>query len=48
MLGVIALTGLLVHAFGWDPPEMVVFGWWMILVLYIVLSIGAAISAGLV
>jgi hypothetical protein len=45
MLGMIALVGLLIHAFGWDPPEMVVFGWWMILVLYIVLSIGAAISS---
>jgi hypothetical protein len=45
MLGLIALVGLLVHAFGWDPPEMVVFGWWMILVLYIVLSMGAAISS---
>jgi hypothetical protein len=45
MLGFIALGGLLIHAFGWDPPEVMVLGWWMVLVLYIVLSIGAAISS---
>lgn len=45
LLGFIALVGLFVHAFGLDPPEVVVLGWWLILLLYIVLSVGAAISS---
>jgi hypothetical protein len=47
MLGMIALVGLVAHALGADPPEIVVLGWWMVLVLYIVLSLGVAISSGL-
>jgi hypothetical protein len=47
VLGMIALIGLVVHAIGWDPPEMVVLGWWIVLILYIVLSLGAALSAAL-
>jgi hypothetical protein len=45
VLGLIALVGLLIHATGADPPEIVVLGWWMVLLLYIILSIGAAISS---
>jgi hypothetical protein len=45
LLGMIALGGLLAHALGFDPPEMVILGWWMVLFLYILLSIGVAISS---
>jgi hypothetical protein len=43
LLGVIALIGLVVHALGFEPPQIVVLGWWLILVLYVLLSIVAAL-----
>jgi hypothetical protein len=42
ILGLLALAGLAVHAAGFDPPEIVILGWWLILVLYVFLSIVAA------
>jgi hypothetical protein len=42
LLGFLALVGLVVHALGFEPPGVVVLGWWVILVLYVVLSIVAA------
>jgi hypothetical protein len=42
LLGLIALTGLVVHLMGFDPPHVVVLGWWLLLVFYIVVSIWAA------
>lgn len=44
LLGMIALTGLVVHLIGLDPPAVVVLGWWILLVLYIIVSIWAAFS----
>lgn len=39
-LGVLSLAGLAVQTFGWfDPPPAVVFGWWMLLVLYLALGL---------
>jgi hypothetical protein len=35
-LGIIALVGLAVNAMGFDPPRMVVLGWWVLLVFYLV------------
>jgi hypothetical protein len=43
LLGFVALIGLIVHALGFDPPAVVVLGWWLILVLYVMLSIAAAL-----
>jgi hypothetical protein len=39
LLGLIALAGLAIHAFGYDPPDVVVLGWWLILLLYVILSV---------
>jgi hypothetical protein len=47
MLGFLALIGLVVHAIGFEPPEIVVLGWWLILVLYVLLSIVAVVRDGL-
>jgi Ca2+/Na+ antiporter len=46
LLGIIALLGLVVHAIGFEPPEIVVLGWWLILVMYVVLSLVAAMWSG--
>lgn len=46
LLGFVGLIGLVVHALGFEPPEIVVLGWWLILVLYVVLSIVAAMWGG--
>lgn len=39
ILGMIALVGLVVHAAGFDPPAVVALGWWLLLLMYVVLSI---------
>ena len=47
-LGAVALVGLAVQTFGlFDPPPAVVFGWWMLLVLYLALGLLAAFFPGL-
>ena len=46
ILGFVALTGLIIHAIGIDPPKTVVLGWWFILVFYVLLSIFAAVWTG--
>jgi hypothetical protein len=43
VLGFVALIGLIVHAVGFEPPSVVVLGWWFVLVLYVCLSILAAV-----
>jgi hypothetical protein len=47
LLGFVALIGLVVHALGFEPPETVVLGWWLILVMYVLLSIVAAMWGGI-
>jgi hypothetical protein len=47
LLGFVALVGLVVHALGFDPPAVVILGWWLILVLYVLLSVGAAVWSSL-
>ncbi len=42
LLGLVALAGLLVQAFGVEMPPLVVLGWWLLLVLYILLSLWGA------
>jgi len=44
LLGVIALVGLVVHLIGLQPPGIIILGWWLLLVLYIIVSIWAAFS----
>ena len=46
LLGLIALAGLVVHLIGFDPPAVIVLGWWLLLVLYIVVSLWAAFGSG--
>lgn len=41
--GLAALAGLIVPAFGLRPPSFVVFIWWMLLLVFVVLSLGTAI-----
>jgi hypothetical protein len=48
LLGFVALIGLVVHALGFDPPAVVILGWWLILVLYVILSLAAALWSSLV
>jgi hypothetical protein len=42
ILGFVSLTGLAVHALGFAPPCYLVLGWWLTLMLYVLLSIMAA------
>jgi hypothetical protein len=45
LLGLVALFGLIVHALGFEPAQVVVLGWWLVLVMYVLLSIvGAMLS----
>jgi hypothetical protein len=44
LLGFLALGGLLAHAMGAEPPDIVVFAWWLILVMYVFLSLGAVVA----
>jgi len=41
--GLAALAGLIIPAFGLRPPSFVVFIWWMLLLVFVVLSLGTAI-----
>ena len=45
LLGFVALVGLVAHALGYEPPGIVAFGWWVLLLLYIAVSIVAAVWA---
>jgi hypothetical protein len=47
LLGLIALFGLVIYALGFEPAEIVVLGWWLILVMYVLLSIVGAMWGGL-
>jgi hypothetical protein len=47
LLGLIALFGLVIYALGFEPAEIVVLGWWLILVMYVLLSIVGAMWSGL-
>jgi hypothetical protein len=46
LLGFVALGGLVIHAVGVEPPQILVLGWWLVLVMYVLLSIVAAIWSG--
>lgn len=46
LLGMIALIGLAVQLLGFELPPIIVLGWWLLLVLYIVVSLWAAFGPG--
>jgi hypothetical protein len=41
MLGAIAVLGLAIHVMGFELPGIIVFGWWVLLVLYVLMSLVA-------
>lgn len=45
LLGFVALVGLLIQAFGIELPPILVLGWWLLLVLYILLSLWSTFSS---
>jgi len=42
LLGLIALSGLALSAVGFDPPRLVILGWWLLLVLYLLFGVMTA------
>jgi len=46
VLGLVALFGLVVYACGYEPPQMLILGWWLILAMYVLtILIGAMWSS---
>jgi hypothetical protein len=43
VLGLVAMGGLVVYACGYEPPQNMVLAWWLILVMYVLVSIGTAV-----
>jgi hypothetical protein len=43
MLGIVAVIGLVVLIMGFELPGIIVFGWWVLIGLYVVMSIAAVI-----
>jgi hypothetical protein len=43
-LGGVALAGLIANAMGYDPPRHVVFGWWLLLVMYLIVGVFALLG----
>lgn len=42
VLGLFALGGLVVYAFGYEPPQNMILAWWLILVMYVLISLSTA------
>jgi hypothetical protein len=45
LLGLVALGGLVANTAGYEPPRLVVLGWWLLMVFYLAVGIFAASSA---
>jgi hypothetical protein len=45
MLGAIAVIGLAIHVMGFELPGIIVFGWWVLLVVYVVMSLLAIFTS---
>jgi membrane protein implicated in regulation of membrane protease activity len=43
-LGGVALAGLIANALGYDPPPHVIFGWWLLLVMYLIVGVFALLG----
>ncbi|HEX3601763.1 MAG TPA: hypothetical protein VHU84_16535 [Lacipirellulaceae bacterium] len=39
ILGLVAMCGLVIHALGYEPPQTVVVGWWLILLMYVFVTL---------
>jgi hypothetical protein len=46
MLGAIAVLGLAIHVMGFELPGIIVFGWWVLLVVYVIMSLFAIFVSG--
>jgi hypothetical protein len=46
MLGAIAVLGLAIHVMGFELPGIIVFGWWVLLVVYVIMSVVAIFMSG--
>lgn len=46
MLGTIAVLGLAIHAVGFELPGIIVFGWWILLVVYVIMSLLSIFLSG--
>ena len=42
ILGFVALGGLITNASGYEPPRLVVLGWWLLMVFYLAIGLFAA------
>lgn len=45
-LGIIAVTGLVIQLMGFELPSILLFGWWVLLVLYLVMSLFTIAAPG--
>lgn len=45
ILGLIAVIGLAIHVMGFELPGIIVFGWWILLVLYVLMSAWAILKS---
>lgn len=43
VLGLVALFGLILYATGVEAPQLIILGWWVILAMYVLLSITMAV-----
>jgi hypothetical protein len=41
MLGIVAVIGLVVLIMGFELPGIIVFGWWVLIALYVIMSVAA-------
>jgi hypothetical protein len=46
MLGAIAVLGLAIHVIGFELPGIIVFGWWVLLVVYVIFSLITIFMSG--
>lgn len=42
LLGFVALGGLIANASGYEPPRLVILGWWLLMVFYLAVGLFAA------
>jgi hypothetical protein len=45
VLGLIALGGLIANASGYEPPRLVVLGWWLLMIFYLAVGLFTATNA---
>ncbi len=45
VLGLTALLGLVLHATGFDPPRVIILGWWILLLMYLLVGLFVAFGS---